>query len=284
MLPKSCGIPAAPAPSCAIAAFDGDAYEIWTHSQGIYHLRDQLAKVLRTDTERVRVNHAEGAGCYGANGADDAALDAALLARALPGTPVRMQWMRDDEFAWEPFGTAMFVRLAAKLDPEGHVVDWLHEVWGNGHRDRAGNDAPANATNLLAARHLAEPFSPSVAPAPPSPTSGGGRNAAPLYTFPNQRIVNHYVARTPLRVSALRSLGAHANVFATESFMDEIAASVGADPVAHRLEYLDDPRAREVAERAAARSGWYRRAQRQDGRGLGMGSRSTRRPAATSRW
>ncbi|HYI66420.1 MAG TPA: molybdopterin cofactor-binding domain-containing protein [Candidatus Limnocylindrales bacterium] len=259
------------APSCAIASFVGDAYEIWSHSQGIYHLRGQLAKVLQTDAERIRVRHAEGAGCYGANGADDVALDAALLARAVPGRAVRVQWMREDEFAWEPFGTAMFVRLAARLGPDGRVVEWLHDVWGNGHRDRAGSDAPATVTNLLAARHLAEPLSPSVAPSPPSPGSGGGRNAAPPYAFPNQRIVNHYVARTPLRVSALRSLGAHANVFASESFMDEIAALVGTDPVAHRLGYLDDPRAREVVERAAALAGWERRARREDGRGLGIG-------------
>jgi nicotinate dehydrogenase subunit B len=258
-------------PSCAIATLDGDQFEIWSHSQGIYHLRQELAKVLRTAENRVRVLHAEGAGCYGANGADDVALDAALLARAMPGRPVRVQWMRDDEFAWEPFGTAMFVRLAAWLDVDGRIVDWSHEVWGNGHRDRGGPDAP-NMTNLLAARDLAEPFVPSVAPAPPSPTSGGGRNAAPPYTFANQRTVNHYVPRTPLRVSALRSLGAHANVFAAESFMDEITASLGADPVEHRLLYLDDPRARDVIERVAARSSWKRqRLDTTEGHGIGIG-------------
>jgi CO/xanthine dehydrogenase Mo-binding subunit len=259
------------APSCAIAAHRGGAYDVWSHSQGIYHLREQLTKVLRTDADRIRVHHVEGAGCYGANAADDVALDAALLARATPERPVRVQWTREDEFAWEPFGTAMFVRLAARIDGSGRIAEWTHEVWGNGHRDRAGLDAPANVTNLLAARHLAEPLLPSVAPAPPSPSSGGGRNAAPLYDFPRQKIINHYVARTPIRVSALRSLGGHANVFASESFMDEIAAFVGNDPVAQRLRYLDDPRARAVIELVAERARWGRRADHVDDRGLGIG-------------
>lgn len=258
-------------PSCAVATQVGDGYDVWTHSQGIYHLRQELAKVLRTPRDRVRVRHVEGPGCYGANGADDAALDAALLARVVPGTPVRVQWMREDEFAWEPFGTAMTVRMAAKVGARGTIVEWTHEVWGNGHRDRAGTDAPIDVTNLLAARHLANPLTGSVAPPPPSPSSGGGRNAAPPYAFPRQHIVNHYVPRTPIRVSALRSLGAHANVFASESFMDEIAASVGADPVEHRLRYLEDPRAREVVQRAAAAARWTRRVALVEGRGIGMG-------------
>ena len=258
-------------PSCAVATFDGHGYEVWSHSQGIYHLRQELAKSLRVDTSKVRVMHREGAGCYGANGADDAALDAALLARALPGTPVRVQWMREDEFAWEPFGTPMVVRLAARIDDDGAVVDWSHEVWGNGHRDRAGADAPSTVTNLLAARHLAEPLSPSVAPAPPSPSSGGGRNAAPIYAFPSQRVVNHYVPATPIRVSALRSLGGHANVFAIESFMDEIAFLIGTDPIAFRLRHLDDPRALAVIDTVAGRAGWSARPAHGSGRGLGIG-------------
>jgi CO/xanthine dehydrogenase Mo-binding subunit len=258
-------------PSCALAAFTDGGYEIWTHSQGIYHLRQELSKVLGTEPERIRVHHVEGPGCYGANGADDAALDAALLARSTPGLPVRVQWMREDEFAWEPLGTAMVVRMGASIDADGTVAEWTHDVWGNGHRDRAGSEAPANVTNLLAARHLAEPFAGSIAPAPPSPSSGGGRNAVPPYAFPRQRIINHYVPRTPIRVSALRSLGGHANVFASESFMDEIAASLREDPVEHRLRYLDDPRAREVVQRASSAAQWSHRAGRTEGRGLGIG-------------
>jgi CO/xanthine dehydrogenase Mo-binding subunit len=227
--------------------------------------------VLAVDEHAIRVIHHEGAGCYGANGADDAALDAALLARAVPGRPVRLQWMREDEFGWEPLGTAMVVRCAARLAPDGTIAHWSHEVWGNGHRDRAGPESPSDVTNLVGASHLDPPFTPSVAPAPPSPSSGSGRNAAPGYRFPSRRVINHYVAETPLRVSALRSLGAHANIFAAESFMDEIADHVGVDPLEHRLRYLDDPRAIEVLERTAAAAGWVGRPCDRDGRGLGIG-------------
>lgn len=257
-------------PSCAVAVLHDGSYEVWSHSQGIFHLRQELAKVLRVDPGAIRVNHMEGAGCYGANAADDAALDAALLARAVPERPVRVQWMRDDEFGWEPLGTAMVVRLAASVDRAGSILEWHHDVWGNGHRDRSGSDSPRNVTNLLAARHLADPFEPSVPAPPPTLAGGSGRNAAPIYAFPSQRVVNHYVARAPLRVSALRSLGAHANVFAIESFMDEIASELGIDPLAHRLRYLDDPRAVAVLESAARRAGWSGRP-REEGHGLGIG-------------
>ncbi|HXF81551.1 MAG TPA: molybdopterin cofactor-binding domain-containing protein [bacterium] len=270
-------------PSCAVALSDGERYRVWTHSQGIYHLRQELAKVLRVEEDHVEVIHREGAGCYGANGADDAALDAVLLARAVPGTPVRLQWMRDDEFAWEPFGTAMFVRISADVGSDGAILRWNHEVWGNGHRNRPGSagavgagerrggDPAAAVTNLIAGAELADPIRASVAAPPPTPSSGGGRNANPIYAIPSRRVVNHYVAHTPIRVSALRSLGAHANVFAIESFMDEIADHVGADPLDYRLRYLSDQRAREVIKRVRAASGWDTRARDRDGRGLGLG-------------
>jgi CO/xanthine dehydrogenase Mo-binding subunit len=258
-------------PSLAIATYREAAYEVHSHSQGIYHLRQELSKVLGVPEASIRVSHHEGAGCYGANGADDAALDAALLARSVPGRPVRVQWMREDEFGWEPLGTAMVVRCSAHLAPDGEITHWSHEVWGNGHRDRAGPDSPADVTNLVGASHLDPPFTPSVAPPPPSRSSGNGRNAAPPYRCASRSVINHYVAETPLRVSALRSLGAHANVFASESFMDEIADRLDADPLEHRLRYLDDPRAREVLVRTANAAGWPDRPLGRDGRGLGIG-------------
>src|SRR5262249_55779173 len=98
-------------PSCAIACVDGGHYHVWTDSQGVYPLRKDLARVLGVDEKAITVMHAEGAGCYGHNGADDVALDAALLARAVRGRPVRVQWMREDEFAWEPYGPAMLVKI-----------------------------------------------------------------------------------------------------------------------------------------------------------------------------
>jgi nicotinate dehydrogenase subunit B len=154
--------------------------------------------------------HAESSGCYGHNGADDMALDAALLARAVPGRPVRLQWMRDDEFAWEPYGPAMLARAKASLDANGKIVDWVYEVWSNTHSTRPA--APDGDNSLLASWYLAEPSQPGPPTNIPQPAGGGDRNAVPLYDFPNQRVVNHLITGMPLRVSALRTLGAYANV------------------------------------------------------------------------
>lgn len=262
---------AAIGPSCSVAQLVDGQFTVWSHGQGVHQLRADLVKVLRAKDSAVRVIHMEGAGCYGHNAADDVALDAALLARAVPGRAVRVQLMRDDEFAWEPYGPAMVVRLAAQIDAKGDIVDWRHEVWSNGHGNRPSRKSPPNVATVLAAGHLEQPFTLTTPPPPRSGFSGGQRNAAPLYVFPNELVVNHYIARTPIRVSALRSLGAHANVFAIESFMDEIAAVSGADPLEFRLRYLKDPRGRAVLETACARAGW-RPGEKGDGsRGRGFG-------------
>ena len=259
-------------PSCAIACLEGSGqYRIWTHSQGVYPLRKDLAAILGTDEAKVVVEHHEGAGCYGHNGADDVTLDAALLARATGGRPVKLQWMREDEFAWEPYGPAMVVKMAAQLDDGGNIVDWRHDVWSNGHTARTNWQSPTKNSTLLAARHLAQPLAIPVPVNPPLPQGGGHRNAIPLYVFPNQRITNHYVARAPLRVAALRSLGAHVNVFALESFLDELAHTAHADPVEFRLRHLQDPRARAVIEAAATLAGWRSREKGDGTRGRGIG-------------
>lgn len=254
-------------PSCAIAQFQGDKLTVWTHSQGIFNLRRDLAMALGLREEAIVVHHAEGSGCYGHNGADDVALDAALLARSAGGRPVQVQWMRDDEFAWAPCGPAMALTLRATLDADGAIVDWQHELWSNGHSSRPGR---SESPSLTAAWHLARPFERPAAVNMPLPAGAADRNAIPLYDFPNQRIVNHYVRDMPVRTSALRSLGAYANVFAIESFMDELAAAAGTDPIAFRLRHLKDPRARAVLERAAQRAGWsaWKPA---EGRGHGSG-------------
>ena len=256
-------------PSCAIALFDNGKYSVWTHSQGIFPLRANLAKVLGVAEDDIVVMHAEGAGCYGHNGADDAAMDAVLLARAVPGKPVRVQWMREDEFQWEPLGSAMVVKLDAALDGNGRIVNWTHELWSHGHSTRPGYDK--EGANLLAAWHLAQPVKKPRPGNPGLPGGGSHRNAIPLYDFPNQRVVNHLVREAPIRTSALRSLGAHVNVFAIESFMDELAVAAGADPVEFRLRHLSDVRGRAVIEAVARRADW-RSGERGDGvRGRGIG-------------
>jgi len=258
---------AAIGPSCAVASFENGRYSVWTHSQGIYPLRIHLARALEVAEENVVLAHVDGAGCYGHNGADDVALDAALLARAVPGRPVRVQWMREDEFTWEPYGPAMVVSVGADLDAGGNIVNWSEEVWSNGHTSRPRG----KGVNLIAAWHLARPFAPGPQANPPLPGGGSHRNAIPLYDFPNQRVVNRLVTRVPVRVSSLRALGGTANVFAIESFMDELAAAAGADPLEFRLRHLKDPRARAVLETVAARAGW-RKGEKGDGtRGRGIG-------------
>ena len=261
-------------PSCAAARFEGgDSLQVWTHSQGIYSLRRDLALALGLPPESVRAQHVEGAGCYGHNGADDVVLDAALLARAVPGRHVKLQWMRADEFGWAPYGPAMRVRLRAALDDTGHIVDWQHELWSSGHSSRPGRGA---VPTLLAANYLARPFARPPAIDMAMPAGGGGRNSIPLYDFPAQRVVNHYIEGMPVRTSALRSLGGYANVFALESFMDELAEAADADPVEFRLCHLSDPRGRAVIQAAARMACWQDHPRGRIGapetaRGLGIG-------------
>jgi nicotinate dehydrogenase subunit B len=240
-------------PSCAVAQMSDGKLTVWTHSQGVFPLRSELSNTLKMAPAAIRCIHVEGSGCYGHNGADDVALDAALLARASGGRPVRLQWMRDDEFGWEPFGPAMEMQAKASLDADGKIADWQYEVWSNTHSTRPESTKGAN---VLAAWYLAEPQKMGPPTSPPQPAGGGDRNAIPLYDLPNQRVVHHFLQEMPIRVSALRTLGAYANVFAIESFMDELALAAGADPVAFRLAHLTDPRGRAVIEKAAAMADW----------------------------
>ncbi|TMQ08801.1 MAG: xanthine dehydrogenase family protein molybdopterin-binding subunit [Deltaproteobacteria bacterium] len=259
-------------PSAALAHEVDGRLTVWTASQGVSPLRISLAQALGIDAERVRVIHVEGPGCYGHNGADDAALDAALLARALPGRPVHVQWTRGDEHAWEPYGPATVVDLQASLDASGAVIDWNHDVRSFAHVSRAFAQGPTTS-GLLAAWHRAAPMSRPT----PRPVLayhfGIHRNADPLYAFPRRRVVKHFLAGSPFRTSSLRALGAYANVFAIESFVDELAVAAGEDPLAFRLRQLADPRARDVLTAAAERLGWRtapRPARSGVGRGLGF--------------
>src|SRR5213594_2500418 len=254
-------------PSCAIAQFQDDKLLVWSHSQGIFNLRRDLAAALGVRENAIVVRHAEGSGCYGHNGADDVALDAALLARAAGGRPVQLQWMRDDEFMWEPYGSPMVMKLSGGIDAQGNIVTWSHELWSHPHSTRPGASA---GVNLLAARHLAQALPPGLPADVPQPAGGAARNAIPLYDFPNVKVVKHYIVEAPLRTSALRTLGGYANVFALESFVDELAAAAGADPVDFRLRHVKDPRARGVIEAAAQRAGWQPSARGDGTRGRGF--------------
>jgi nicotinate dehydrogenase subunit B len=254
------------APSCALAVYRDGRLQVWTHSQGVYPLRDALARTLKLDPAAISVKHVQGPGCYGHNGADDAAADAAVIASRMPGKPVRVRWRREEEFGFEPVSPAMVVTAHAVVDESGRPADWTTEIWSGRHGSR-----PGGGGNLLAAEALPNPPPPPPATESSSPPGAGTRNAEPLYDFPAKRIVHHLIAETPVRTSSLRGLGATLNVFAIESFMDELAEQAGKDPVAYRLAVLSDARARAVVERAARMSAWASGIPPGSGRGRGIG-------------
>lgn len=261
-------------PACAVARVQAGAVEVWSQSQSIHPTRVDIAKTLGVAPDTITVCHVQGAGCYGHNGADDAALDAVLLARAVEGHPVRLQWSHEDELAWSPFGPAMAVTLSGAVGEGGRIVDWRHELWSNPHIARPGlQESPS----LLAAWHLERPFAqpPGIDSLPGiQPTSS--RNAVPIYDFANQRVVLNALERLPVRTGTLRAIGGFLNTFAIECFMDELAHAAGVDPVDLRLNHLRDERAIAVIKAARERSGLTSRsrhdASRGDGtRGMGLG-------------
>jgi CO/xanthine dehydrogenase Mo-binding subunit len=252
-------------PSCAVALWQAGAVTVWTHSQGVGPLKKSLVELLGLTPDKVRCIHVEGSGCYGHNGADDVAADAALAARAVPGRPVRLQWMREQEHGWEPLGPAMTVDLQASLDGAGKIAAWRYEAWSNEHNGR-----PTSGGGLLAGLEISPPFRPQTPRPIPMPEGGASRNSNPLYALPNAQGTYHFIEETPIRVSALRSLGAHLNIFALESFMDELALAAGADPVAFRLAQLRDERARAAITAAAHKFGWASRPRGGGGTGCGF--------------
>ncbi|MDF2822979.1 MAG: xanthine dehydrogenase family protein molybdopterin-binding subunit, partial [Mycobacterium sp.] len=253
-------------PSCGIARFHNGRLDVWSHSQGVFTLRNAIAAALGLDSEAVVVQHVEGPGSYGHNAADDAAMDAALLATRSPGRHVRVQWSRGDEFSWEPFGPAMVGDVTASVDAHGTITDWSYELWTNGHTARPGY-APQLSLLADAHRHGAEQMPPAVDP-PAERGHGSARNAEPYYDFARVDVTVHRLLTMPVRTSSLRSLGSHLNTFALESVIDDLAAAAGHDPLQMRLAHLSDPRAREVLSTAATAAEWG--APVPDGHGRGI--------------
>jgi len=253
--------------SAAVATMGADGVmTIQTHSQSVFETAEAIAKMLGLEVSKVRCQHVQGSGCYGHNMADDAAADAALLAAAMPGKPIRLQYTREGEHRWEPYGSAMVMKAKAGLDKDGNVLDWDLHLWSTPHGTRPNK----NPGNLLSARYLEKPF------AIPTPQNNGGpnfaadRNAIALYDFPGHNVLTHFITEMPLRVSSTRGLGAYANVFAIESFIDELAVAAGVDPVQYRLRFMKDERARDVIVKAAELFGWDKWKKR-EGRGRGIG-------------
>ncbi|SHH35963.1 xanthine dehydrogenase family protein molybdopterin-binding subunit [Marivita hallyeonensis] len=238
---------------CALAEFKDERLTVWSQSQGVFPLGVAIARTLDLSAHAVRVIHAPGAGCYGHNGADDVALEAALIARAVQ-RPVRLVWTRAQEIQAAPAGPAMQVTLTAGTDTNGRIDRWSHKINGFTHLTRPGW---GDGVNLASAWAVASPQEPSQTADPGQVPFGGAgcRNAPPIYDVPAQ-VDYALIKERSFRTSALRALGAHLNVFAIESMMDELAERTGADPLAYRLDHLTDPRAIAVLKRVADMAGW----------------------------
>lgn len=255
-------------PSAAIAQMGDDGLmTVWTHSQSVWATAAAIEQLLGLEEGKVHAIHTQGSGCYGHNMADDAAADACLLAAAMPGRPIKLQYTRQEEHRWEPYGSAMVNKVSAALDADGNILDWEHHIYSTPHGTRPGG----KAGNLLSGRYVDPAFEV------PTPTDGGPpnfsatRNGLANYEFPGERVVTHFINKMPLRVSSTRGLGAFANVMAIEQFIDELAVMANADPVEYRLRYLKDERMRDVLQRCADAFGWDSfEKRRNNGRGIAI--------------
>lgn len=256
-------------PACSLAEFKDGALKVWSHSQGPAVLRDWLARALGLPAAQVTVFHRHGSGAYGHNTADDCAFDAAYLAMRHPGRTVRVQWPREDEFGGAPISTAMAIKLRAVLDAGNKPADWSIEIWSPPHAQRPGMNGNSNLAGAAALPN-APPLNP-LGDVPDDRGGGATRNAVAIYDLPNHRLIHHLLPEVPIRTSSLRGLGAWANVFAIESFIDELAEIAGVDPVSYRLSLLSDPRPRKVVETAARMSGWFEAKSLPEGRARGVG-------------
>jgi len=245
-------------PSCAIGLYENGELQIWSHTQGVYPLRESLIELTGLAKDKIRITGVPGSGCYGHNGADDVAADVALLAMAYPGRHVRLQWSRQNEHLWEPYGSAMIMEHQASLDESGNITQWKYELWSDTHSTRPGD----NAAQLLPARYVENASQMTSR----GYLGGGVRNSEPYYNIPTQQIDANFFDG-PLRISALRSLGAYANIFGIESFMDELAEQAGKDPIAFRLLHAKDDRSKDILNQLQK---MIEDVELQDGEGLGV--------------
>lgn len=233
-------------PSCAVADVKADGATIWTASQASHRLRITAARFLGMPQDKVRCIYLDGAGCYGMNGHDDAAAEAALLSRAT-GRPVRMQWTREDELGWDPKGPPQLLQISGAVDPQGNLVDWRTEMW------------IPEATKGLPNLPLLALDEAGIPQASGLTTGLISQNGDPAYACPNMSVQVHWLKDAPLRPSNLRAPGKIANCFAVESFFDELAAAAKQDPVEMRLRLMKDARGIEVIKRTAAMMKWQPR-------------------------
>ncbi len=256
------------APSAAMALWDGQTLTLHSHSQGIYPLRDSIADSLGLTETQVDITHVPGSGCYGHNGADDAAFEAALIAMALPDTPILLKWSREDEHGWEPYAPAMAVDLAATIDGD-RITAYSAEAFSDTHRGRprAGPNR-AGPAKLLANRFRADPIGPNPAQPNMGRHAGMHRNLDPIYDFPNKRLVKNLVAAGPHRTSAMRALVRPRISLRSKAFIDELAHQTGTDAFALRRAHLTDDRAIAVLAELERQVGGLPALRETEGRGI----------------
>jgi CO/xanthine dehydrogenase Mo-binding subunit len=255
--------------SCAVADVQTGRATIWSSTQSAYPTRSGVAMLLGLRPDNVRVVFTRGSGCYGINGADTVAYDAALMSQAV-AKPVRVQLSRRDEMAWENYGFAYVIDQRAGISADGTITAWDHEAWFPSLGGRPGYETPGNVVTGMLAGFEPAPFRPAQA-AEPTGEFRNGSNAAPSYvsgrvashaggcgTVASERVLTHTV-RSPFFTGPLRSPSRLQNTFAHESFLDEIAAQLKTDPVAYRLRHLSDPRLKEVVSAAAKAASWQAR-------------------------
>ena len=255
--------------SCAVADVQNGKATVWSPTQSAYPTRSGVAALLGLQPDDVRVVFTRGSGCYGLNGADTVSFDAAILSQAV-GKPVRVQLSRKDEMAWENYGYAYVIDQRAGVDASGSIIAWDYEAWYPTRGGRPGYDRPGNVITGVLAGFEPQPFRPSPA-AEPAGEFRNGANAAPSYvagrvarraggagTVASERVLTHTIA-SPFFTGPLRSPSRLQNTFAHESFLDEVAARVKADPIAYRLRHLSDPRLKAVVSAAAKAAGWETR-------------------------
>ncbi|HEY0992490.1 MAG TPA: molybdopterin cofactor-binding domain-containing protein [Kofleriaceae bacterium] len=271
-------------PSCAVADVRADGVTVWSPTQSAYPTRSCIARLLGVPLETVRVVFKRGSGCYGLNGADAVSFDAAILSQAVRA-PVRVQYTRQDEMKWENYGAACAIEQRAVLGADGTIAAWDREAWVAALGGRPGGDRPGNVITGMLLGHEPEPL--AIGPArPPQGKLDNRSNAVPPYmagciagacggegTIRSERVVTHTV-RSPLFTGPLRSPLRIQNTFANESFMDELCARAGADPVAFRLRHLRDDRIIGVLRAVATAAGWQggpRRGRAPAGEGVARG-------------
>lgn len=258
-------------PSCSVADVRENQATIWSATQGPFSTRQRVAALLKMPEKNVRVVYTEGPGSYGRLQNDDSSEDAALMSRAV-GKPVRVQWSRADEHAWETKGPAQLITVRAAVDAQGKVTAW--DFWDRTFPwSEEGN--PLLASRQIGMKATSAGFG--------NGTGGGGQ----IYTFENQRVAAAMIPWVwpepmPLRTGNLRAPGDLARSFASETVVDDIAAAIGSDPVAFRLRYLTDQRLIGVLSAVTEKAGWKPRStpttaaksSKVIGRGVAVGNRA----------